>query len=124
MSFLRTSILLAGMTALVGAFGLILGGEGGLIIALIVAGAMNLMAYWNSDKLVLSMHGARPADDGSAPELTRMVHRLADKAGLPRPRVYVMDNPQPNAFATGRNPDHAAVAATTGLCFRTCECTG
>ena len=115
MGYLRTTFLLAAMTALVVGVGGLIGGQAGLLIALVVAGGMNVFAYWNSDKMVLSMHGARPADDGSAPQLTNMVHRLADQAGLPRPRVYIMDNPQPNAFATGRNPHHAAVAATTGL---------
>jgi heat shock protein HtpX len=81
----------------------------------LIAGAMNLFAYWNADKMVLSMYGAREVDQRSAPELYTLVKQLAAAAGLPMPRVYVMDNPQPNAFATGRNPDHAAVAVTTGL---------
>jgi heat shock protein HtpX len=86
-----------------------------MVIALIVAAAMNLFAYWNSDKMVLSMYGAREVDERSAPELVSLVRRLASAAGIPTPRVYVMENPQPNAFATGRNPEHAAVAVTTGL---------
>jgi heat shock protein HtpX len=81
----------------------------------LIAGAMNLFAYWNADKMVLSMYGAREVDERSAPELYALVKQLAAAAGLPMPRVYVMENPQPNAFATGRNPEHAAVAVTTGL---------
>jgi heat shock protein HtpX len=84
-------------------------------VALLIAGAMNLFAYWNADKMVLSMYGAREVDERSAPELYALVKQLAAAAGLPMPRVYVMENPQPNAFATGRNPEHAAVAVTTGL---------
>jgi heat shock protein HtpX len=86
-----------------------------MIVALLIAGAMNLFAYWNADKMVLSMYGAREVDERSAPELYALVKQLAAAAGLPMPRVYVMENPQPNAFATGRNPEHAAVAVTTGL---------
>ena len=86
-----------------------------MIIALLVAAAMNLFAYWNSDKMVLSMYGAREVDARSAPELYAHGRRLAAAAGLPMPRVFIMENPQPNAFATGRNPQHAAVAVTTGL---------
>ena len=85
------------------------------MIALLVAAGMNLVTYWNADKLVLSMHGAQEVDANSAPDLVRLVRDLAQRAGLPMPRVYLMDNPQPNAFATGRNPEHAAVAVTTGL---------
>jgi heat shock protein HtpX len=85
------------------------------LIALLVAGGMNLFAYWNSDRMVLSMHGAREVDALSAPDLHAMVAVLAQRAGLPMPKVYLMDNPQPNAFATGRNPKNAAVAVTTGL---------
>jgi heat shock protein HtpX len=115
MSYLRTAILLAALTALFMGIGYLIGGQVGMVIALIVAGAMNLFAYWNSDKMVLSMYGAREVDERSAPELYALVRRLASAAGLPMPRVYVMENPQPNAFATGRNPEHAAVAVTTGL---------
>src|SRR5262249_45859504 len=84
-------------------------------IALLFAGATNLFSYWNSDKLVLSMHNAQEVDELSAPELFAIVRELAQRAGLPMPRVYLMDSPQPNAFATGRNPQNAAVCATTGL---------
>jgi len=114
-SYFRTAILLAAMTALFMGIGFLVGGQGGMIVALLVALAMNLFAYWNSDKMVLSMYGAREVDERSAPELYAMVRRLAGNAGLPMPRVFIMENQQPNAFATGRNPDHAAVAVTTGL---------
>ena len=115
MSYFRTGILLAAMTALFMGIGFLVGGQGGMIVALLVAMAMNLFAYWNSDKMVLSMYGARQVDERSAPELYAMVRRLAGDAGLPMPRVFIMENQQPNAFATGRNPEHAAVAVTTGL---------
>jgi heat shock protein HtpX len=115
MNTLRTGILLAGLTALLLAFGYLLGRETGLLIALIVSVGMNVFTYWNGDKLVLSMHGAHEVDRSQAPEFYDLVAELAQRAGLPMPKVYVMDNPQPNAFATGRDPQHAAVAATTGL---------
>jgi len=115
MSYFRTAILLAALTALFMGIGFLIGGQSGMIIALLVAGGMNLFAYWNSDKMVLRMYGAHEVDQRSAPELYGLVHQLAQKAGLPMPKVYVMENPQPNAFATGRNPEHAAVAVTTGL---------
>ncbi|MEQ9122834.1 MAG: zinc metalloprotease HtpX [Alphaproteobacteria bacterium] len=108
-------MLIAAMTALFGGIGFMIGGEGGMLIALAVAAAMNLFAYWNSDKMALRMHGAREVDRAAAPNLYEMVESLSKRAGLPTPRVYVIDNPQPNAFATGRNPENAAVAATTGL---------
>jgi heat shock protein HtpX len=115
MNYLRTAILLAGLTALFMGVGYLIGGPNGALIAFVVAAAMNLFSYWNSDKLVLSMHGAQEVDERSAPDLFRLVRELAQRAGLPMPRVYLMDNPQPNAFATGRDPEHAAVAVTTGL---------
>jgi heat shock protein HtpX len=115
MSYFRTAILLAALTALFMGIGYLIGGQAGMVIALLVAGGMNLFAYWNSDKMVLSMYGAREVDARSAPELYALVQQLAAAAGLPMPRVCVMENPQPNAFATGRNPEHAAVAVTTGL---------
>jgi heat shock protein HtpX len=115
MSYFRTAILLAALTALFMGIGFLIGGQSGMVIALLVAGAMNLFAYWNADKMVLSMYGAREVDERSAPELYALVKQLAAGAGLPMPRVFVMENPQPNAFATGRNPEHAAVAVTTGL---------
>jgi len=115
MNYFRTTLLLAAMTALFLGIGFMLGGTGGMMIALLVALAMNGFAYWNSDKMVLGMYGAREVDETSAPEFVRMVRLLAENAGLPMPKVYVIDNAQPNAFATGRNPEHASVAATTGL---------
>jgi heat shock protein HtpX len=115
MNYVRTAILLAGLTALFMGVGYLIGGQAGAVIALVVAGAMNLIGYWNADKLVLSMHDAHEVDERTAPDLVRLVRELAQRANLPMPRVYLMDNPQPNAFATGRNPEHAAVAATTGL---------
>ncbi len=115
MNYLRTTILLAGLTALFMGVGYLIGGASGAVIALFIAAATNLVSYWNADKIVLSMHGAHEVDERTAPDLVRLVAELAQRAGLPMPRVYLMDNPQPNAFATGRNPEHAAVAATTGL---------
>ena len=115
MTFARTAILMAAMTALFMGLGLLLAGEVGMIIALAIAGAMNLYAWWNSDKMVLRMHNAQEVDISSAPELVGMVRDMTQRAGMPMPKVYVMDEAQPNAFATGRNPENAAVAATTGL---------
>jgi heat shock protein HtpX len=115
MNYFRTAMLLAGLTALFMGVGYLIGGQAGALIALMVAAAMNLFSYWNADKLVLSMHGAQEVDARTAPDLVHLVGELAGRAGLPMPRVYLMDNPQPNAFATGRNPEHAAVAVTTGL---------
>ena len=118
MNYLRTTILLAGMTALFLGVGFMLGGESGMIIALVVALAMNVFAYWNSDKMVLRMYGAREVTRNEAQGLYSIVEQLAESAELPMPKVYIIDNPQPNAFATGRNPENAAVAATTGLLQR------
>src|SRR4051812_13995843 len=115
MNYLRTAILLAGLTGLFMAVGYLIGGASGATIALVVAAATNLFAYWNSDRVVLSMYGAHEVDQHTAPELVDLVARLANRAELPMPRVFLMDNPQPNAFATGRNPQNAAVAVTTGL---------
>ena len=115
MNTLRTGLLLAGLTGLFLAIGYLLGGQGGMLVALIFAAGTNLFAYWNGDKMVLSMQGAQQIDRSIAPEFYDIVERLAQRAGLPMPKVYLMDNPQPNAFATGRNPENAAVAATTGL---------
>jgi heat shock protein HtpX len=108
-------MLLAALTALFGVVGYMLGGSNGMLIALGLAVATNLFAYWNSDRLALAAHGAVAVDERTAPELVGMVRDLAARAGLPMPRVYLIDNPQPNAFATGRNPENAAVAATTGI---------
>ena len=115
MNYFKTAILLAGMTALFMGVGYLIGGQTGALIALVVAAGMNVFSLWNSDKMVLSMHGAQQVDESSAPDVYRMVRDLAGRAGLPMPRVFIMDNPQPNAFATGRNPENAAVAVTTGL---------
>ena len=119
--YVKTFILMAALTALFMGLGAMLGGTTGAVIALVAAAGMNLMGYWNADKAVLSMSGARAVDENSAPALVRMVHRLADGAGMPRPKVYVIETDQPNAFATGRNPENAAVAATTGLLRRLTE---
>jgi heat shock protein HtpX len=118
MNYLRTAVLLAGLTALFMAVGYLIGGESGMLFAFLFAAATNALAYWNADRLVLSMHGAQEVDARTAPDLYGLVRELAMRAGLPMPRVYLMDNPQPNAFATGRNPSHAAVAVTTGLLER------
>ena len=115
MNYFRTAMLLAGLTALFMGVGYLIGGQTGAMIALVIAAGMNLFSYWNSDRMVLSMHGAQEVDARTAPDLYRLVQELAGRAQLPMPRVYLMDNPQPNAFATGRDPDHAAVAVTTGL---------
>ncbi len=115
MNYLKTAILLSGMTALFVGIGYIVGGPTGMLIALGFAVAMNAFAYWNSDRMMLSMFGAREVDVLSAPSLYCTVEQLAARAGLPMPRVYIIENDQPNAFATGRNPWNAAVAATTGL---------
>lgn len=114
-SYGRTFALIASMTALFAGIGYLIAGEGGMLIAFGLAAAMNVFAYWNSDKVALRMHGARPVDRQSAPHFYAIVENLARRADLPTPRVYIIDNPQPNAFATGRNPENAAVAATTGL---------
>ena len=115
MNYLKTAILLAGMTALFVGIGFMLGGPTGMLIALAIAVGMNVFAYWNSDRMMLSMYGATEVDVRSAPGLYGTVEQLADRAGLPMPKVYIIDTDQPNAFATGRNPENAAVAATSGL---------
>jgi heat shock protein HtpX len=114
-SWLKTFLLMATIVALFGAVGYMLAGSGGMLLALALAGAMNFWAYWNSDRLVLRMYRAQPVDETSAPELHGMVQELAERAGLPTPKVYLIHEDQPNAFATGRNPENAAVAATTGI---------
>ncbi len=108
MNYLRTAILLAGLTALFMGVGYLIGGAAGAGIALVIAAATNLFTYWNSDRMVLSMYGAHEVDRSSAPELVGLVAELARRAGLPMPRVFLMDEAQPNAFATGRNPENAA----------------
>ncbi len=118
MNVIRTAMLLAFMTALFMGVGYLLGGRGGMMIAFLIAAGMNLFSYWNSDRMVLSAYRAQAADDRNAPELFHMIRELSANAGLPMPKVYVYESPQPNAFATGRNPDNAAVAASTGLLQR------
>ena len=115
MNFFRTMLLLAAMTALFMGVGYLIGGTGGMMIAFLFAVGTNAFAYWNSDKMVLRMHNAEPVTRASAPELHDMVGRLAQRAELPMPKVYLIREDQPNAFATGRNPENAAVAATTGI---------
>ncbi len=115
MNYVRTFMLMAGLTALFGAVGYLLGGTGGMLIALAIAAATNLYSYWNSDKLALAAYNAQQVDERSAPELYGMVRDLAARANMPMPRVYLIQEDQPNAFATGRNPENAAVAATTGI---------
>ena len=116
--YVKTGMLLAGLTALFGGIGFLLGGAGGMVIALLVAVGMNLFAYWNADKVVLRMHNAREVNARSAPQFYGIVEQLVHRANMPMPKVYVIETDQPNAFATGRNPDNAAVAATTGLLGR------
>jgi heat shock protein HtpX len=114
-NWLKTSLLMAAIVALFGTVGAVLGGAQGMVVALALGGAMNLWAYWFSDRMVLRMYNAQEVDETTAPGLYRMVRELADKAQIPMPRVYLIDEDQPNAFATGRNPENAAVAATTGI---------
>ncbi|WP_376710672.1 zinc metalloprotease HtpX [Pseudochrobactrum lubricantis] len=118
MNMMRTAMLIAFMTAMFMSIGYLIGGSGGMMIALVIAVAMNFFSYWNSDKMVLRMYNAQEADENTAPEYYRIVRELSDRAGLPTPRIYVINEDQPNAFATGRNPENAAVAATTGLLQR------
>ncbi|MEQ8655465.1 MAG: zinc metalloprotease HtpX [Kiloniellales bacterium] len=118
MNYLRTTFLLALMTAIFVGVGYMLGGPTGMVIAFVVAAGMNVFAYWNSDKMVLRMYGAKEVGERQSPEFVGMVRRLAERAGMPMPRVYIIQSDQPNAFATGRNPENAAVAATTGLLAR------
>ena len=115
MNTLRTGILMALLTGLFVAVGALIGGGPGMLMAFAFAAGINLLAYWNSDKMLLSMYGARQVDETSAPDLYHIVQRLAQEAKLPMPKVFITENPQPNAFATGRNPEHAAVCVTTGL---------
>jgi heat shock protein HtpX len=118
MNMMRTAMLLATMTALFMGVGYLIGGSGGMTIAFLIAAGMNLFSYWNSDKMVLRMNHAVEVDERNAPEYYAIVRGLAANAGLPMPKVYLIDSPQPNAFATGRNPQNAAVAASTGLLQR------
>lgn len=118
MNLFRTGMLMALMTGLFLAVGYLIGGGPGMVMAFLFAAGMNVFAYWNSDKMVLSMYGAREVDETTAPDLVHIVRQLAAVDGLPMPKVYIAENDQPNAFATGRNPEHAAVCATTGLLNR------
>ncbi len=115
MNIVRTAFLMAALTAIFVFVGYLIGGKAGMLIAFGIAAVSNLIAYWNSDKAVLAMYRAQEVDEHSAPELVHLVRQLSEKAGLPMPRVYIADNPQPNAFATGRSPEHAAVCATSGI---------
>ncbi len=114
-NWLKTTLLMAAIVALFGTLGMLIGGAKGMLVALLLGGAMNLWAYWNSDKMVLRMYNAQEVGPADAPQFYGIVAELAQRAQLPMPRVYVIDEAQPNAFATGRNPEHAAVAATTGI---------
>jgi len=118
MNWTKTAILLAGLTAMFVTIGGLIGGPQGMLLAFMFAIATNAFAYWNSDRMVLSMYGAHEVSAQQQPELYGLVQELARRAKLPMPKVYMMDNPQPNAFATGRDPEHAAVAVTTGLLSR------
>ena len=118
MNYTKTAMLLAAMTALFLGVGFMLGGEAGMVIAFGIAVAMNVFAYWNSDKMVLKMYGAKEIGPQDSPNFYGMVKSLAQNAKMPMPKVYLIENDQPNAFATGRNPENAAVAATTGLLRR------
>ncbi len=115
MNLFKTVFLMSLLTGLFLVIGALIGGGPGMVIAFLIAGGMNLFAYWNSDKVLLSMYGARQVDAGSAPDLVHIVERLAAQAHLPTPKVFITENPQPNAFATGRSPEHAAVCVTSGL---------
>jgi heat shock protein HtpX len=115
MNFIKTAMLIALMTALFMLVGYAVGGSGGMVIALVIACGMNVFSWWNSDKMVLRMHNAVKADEANAPEFFSIIRALSERAGLPMPRVYLIKSDQPNAFATGRNPQNAAVAASTGL---------
>lgn len=114
-NLMKTAVLMAAITALFMAIGSMLGGRAGMMLALVVAIGMNFFSYWFSDKMVLKMYNAREVDETSAPRFYNMVRELAQRAELPMPKVYLIDEAAPNAFATGRNPEHAAVAATTGI---------
>ncbi len=115
MNFIKTAMLIALMTALFMLVGYAIGGSGGMTIALVIAFAMNVFSWWNSDKMVLRMQNAVEADEANAPEFFSIIRALSERADLPMPRVYLIKSDQPNAFATGRNPQNAAVAASTGL---------
>jgi heat shock protein HtpX len=114
-SVFKTGLLLAVLTAMLVLIGGAIGGQQGMVIAFVIALAMNFFSYWFSDKIVLAAYGAKPIDEAEAPRLYAIVHRLATRAGIPMPRVYLVPSETPNAFATGRNPQHAVVAVTEGI---------
>ncbi len=114
-NWVKTAMLMAGIMALFGVIGGMLGGQSGMLLALVFGGAMNIFSYWFSDTMVLKMYNAQQVDETSAPQFYAMIRELAQRAELPMPKVYLINEAQPNAFATGRNPEHAAVAATTGI---------
>jgi len=118
MGYLKTTLLMAAMTALFIGIGALIGGGSGMMIAFIMAVGMNIFSWWNSDKMILRYYNARQVDQSTAPDLYNMVMQMAENADMPMPKVYIIENDQPNAFATGRNPENAAVAATTGLLRR------
>jgi heat shock protein HtpX len=115
MNLFKTVFLMSMLTGLFLVIGALIGGGPGMVIAFVIAAGMNLLAYWNSDKMLLSMYGARQVDANTSPDLFHIVERLAGQARLPMPKVYITENPQPNAFATGRDPAHAAICVTSGL---------
>ena len=115
MNTLKTTCLMALLTMLLVLVGGAIGGRGGMTMAFLLAGGMNFFSYWFSDKIVLSMYGARPIEERDDPRFYGLVRSLAVRAGLPMPKIYIIQDDSPNAFATGRNPEHAAVAATTGI---------
>jgi len=121
-NWFKTGLLMAAIMALFGMVGAVLGGGQGMLIALIFGAVTNLWAYWFSDTMVLKLYNAHEVDETTAPQLYSTVSDLAQRAGLPMPRVYLIDEAQPNAFATGRNPEHAAVAATTFSCSVRASC--
>ena len=118
MNIFKTGLLMGLMMGLFLVVGAVIGGAGGMMVAFVIAAGLNLMAYWNSDKMLLHMYGARQVDAASAPDLYHIVEQLAANARLPMPKVFISENPQPNAFATGRSPEHAAVCVTSGLLQR------
>jgi heat shock protein HtpX len=115
MNLFKTVFLMSMLTGLFLVIGALIGGGPGMVIAFVIAAGMNLLAYWNSDKMLLSMYGAQQVDANTSPDLFHIVERLAGQARLPMPKVYITENPQPNAFATGRDPAHAAICVTSGL---------
>src|SRR6185437_5332775 len=115
MNLFKTTLLMSLLMGLFLVVGALIGGSVGMVIAFLFAAGLNLLAYWNSDRMLLSMYGARQVDAASAPDLFHIVARLAAQAHIPMPKVFISENPQPNAFATGRNPQHAAVCVTSGL---------